>query len=253
MKQSTISFLLTTNEFQLLASIVYLEPFLDEVLSKVKAEEGALRLKFSYGDLEDAVNALDHQGGHESDPDRRRQLQMLGERLEGYKRLRHHVPVHGKVIVKKKASKVLVYVFEVRLIKELPVGKEVLRTIAISGNKSLYHLAETIVDSFSFMFDHCFAFYGDVNGKPNRTQKEIYELFVDIGEEPTAPHAQGVKKVKIASAFSETGKIMLFRFDYGDDWRFGVELKEIRPMMPGAKFPMVLKKTGKAPSQYPPG
>ncbi len=33
MKQSTISFLLNPDEFKLLASIVYLEPFLDEILS----------------------------------------------------------------------------------------------------------------------------------------------------------------------------------------------------------------------------
>jgi len=253
MKQSTVSFLLTSHEFKLLASIVYLEPFLDEILSKVKAEDGGLRVKFPYEDLEDAVNALAHQVEHESDPERRQQLQALGEKLEGYKQLRQHVSVHGKVVVKKKIiSKAVVCILEVRLSKHLPAGKEVLRTIAVSGNKNLYHLADVIVSSFDFMFDHCFAFYGDVNGQPNRTQKEIYELFVDIGEEPTAPYAQGVKKVKIATAFPEIGKTMLFRFDYGDDWRFAVELKESRQIMLGEKLPAVLKKTGKAPLQYPP-
>ncbi len=252
MKQGTISFLLTPDEFELLASIVYLEPALDEVLSKVKAEVGGLRIKFLYEDLEDSLNALAHEMEHESAAGRRQQLRTLGEKLEGYKRLRQHVQSHGKVVVKKKAvSKALVCIFEVRLSKHLPAGKEALRTVAVSGNKNLYHLADAIVSSFGFMFDHCFAFYGDVNGQPKRTQQEIYELFVDIGEEPTAPHAQGVKKMKIASAFSEIGKTMLIRFDYGDDWRFGVELKETRPLMPGEKLPAVLKKTGKAPLQYP--
>ncbi|HSV44061.1 MAG TPA: hypothetical protein VLJ10_05850 [Candidatus Bathyarchaeia archaeon] len=103
-----------------------------------------------------------------------------------------------------------------------------------------------------FFFDHCFAFYGDVNNHPSSEQKEIYELFVDVGEEPTAPHAKGVKKVKVEKVFTAVGKTMLFMFDYGDDWRFSVTLKEIRPVVEGEKLPRVLKSVGKAPKQYPP-
>lgn len=83
------------------------------------------------------------------------------------------------------------------------------------------------------------------------SQKEIYELFVDIGEEPTAPHAQGVKKTKVGKVFTSVGKTMLFLFDYGDNWNFRVELKEIRRAVEGEKLPKVLNAIGKAPLQYP--
>ena len=138
------------------------------------------------------------------------------------------------------------------MIQYPPPGKKIIRTIAISGKKSLYQFAGAIVRSFDFFFDHCFAFYGDVNKHPISEQKEIYELFVDIGEEPTDPHAKGVKKVKIDKVFITIGKTMLFMFDYGDDWRFSVALKKIRPAFEDEKLPKVENSIGKAPMQYPP-
>ena len=45
---------------------------------------------------------------------------------------------------------------------------------------------------------------------------------------------------------------MLFFFDYGDNWNFSVELKEIRKAVEGDKLPRVTNTIGKAPLQYPP-
>lgn len=75
---------------------------------------------------------------------------------------------------------------------------------------------------------------------------------MDIGEGPTAPHARGVKNVKIEKVFTGVGKTMLFMFDYGDNWRFAIELKKVRDMIPGEKLPAVEKMIGKAPLQYAP-
>jgi len=44
MKQSSISFLITHEEFKLLSNVVYLEPYLDEIISKAKAEAGGSNL-----------------------------------------------------------------------------------------------------------------------------------------------------------------------------------------------------------------
>ena len=63
------------------------------------------------------------------------------------------------------------------------------RTIAIQGNKTLYKLAETIIKSFDFYFDHCFGFYDNLTN-PLKAN-EGYELFQDIGEDSNFP---GVKK-----------------------------------------------------------
>ncbi len=250
MKQSTISFLLTKEECSLLERIIYLEPWIDEVLDKATMEADLVRLKFDYEDLKDCLDALSCEMTQQDSP--KEELMALYQKLDRYSGLRQHVAQHGKVTRRKKASVDNVYVFNVQMIHYPPKGKKIIRTIAVSGKKSLYQFAGAIVKSFGFFFDHCFAFYGDVNKHPTSEQNEIYELFVDIGEEPTAPHAKGVKKIKIEKVFTAIGKTMLFRFDYGDDWRFSVELKEIRPAFEGEKLPKVDNSIGKAPLQYPP-
>jgi hypothetical protein len=47
------------------------------------------------------------------------------------------------------------------------------------------------------------------------------------------------------------GKTMLFLFDYGDEWRFKVELIGLGRKEPGAVYPRVVKQVGEAPPQYP--
>jgi hypothetical protein len=44
---------------------------------------------------------------------------------------------------------------------------------------------------------------------------------------------------------------MLFLFDYGDDWRFVVELVKLGEKQPGARYPRLLGTSGNAPAQYP--
>ena len=48
------------------------------------------------------------------------------------------------------------------------------------------------------------------------------------------------------------GETMLFLFDYGDEWRFQVELKEIRKADKSNLKQVILESIGKAPIQYPP-
>ncbi len=82
--------------------------------------------------------------------------------------------------------------------------------------------------------------------------KKAFELFVDIGEEPTNGVAKGVKKVKISQAFKHIGEKLIFLFDYGDGWQFNVELKKIRNAEKWDLKPVILESIGKAPLQYPP-
>ena len=143
------------------------------------------------------------------------------------------------------------YIFDVRIeecgMYEIP--HKAMRKIKISGTRSLYNFARVITKAFGFSFDHCFGFY-DTFGSL-RDAKKIYELFVDAGEE-ASPAAQGVKKTKISQAFINQGEKMLFLFDYGDEWRFMVELKEIRKNEEKESEPVILESVGKAPEQYPP-
>ena len=127
-------------------------------------------------------------------------------------------------------------------------GEQSYREITILSSHSLSTLAQVIVRSFGFDFDHCYGYYDHLND-PNRA-KEIYELFTDLGEDPT-PGAFGVTYIKVSKAFDRVGKKMLFLFDYGDNWQFIVELIDIKPLEKKAAYPNILKKVGKAPEQYP--
>ncbi len=142
------------------------------------------------------------------------------------------------------------FVFEAAMMQYCE-GENIMRQVAVSGNKSLLYLAQVILDSFNFDCDHCFGFYGDIDKHPGREQTEVYEAFVDADIEPTNDCAKSVERTKISTVFKKVGKKMLFMFDYGQDWRFVVKLKEKRDTGPKEKLPGILKSVGKSMLQYP--
>ena len=44
---------------------------------------------------------------------------------------------------------------------------------------------------------------------------------------------------------------MLFVFDYGEEWRFEVELLKLGAKKPDTRYPRLLNSLGDAPEQYP--
>lgn len=74
-----------------------------------------------------------------------------------------------------------------------------------------------------------------------------YELFADMGEQT---NARSARKTRVADVFSNVGHTMLFMFDYGDDWRFVVEVIGLGQKVARTRYPKVLTKVGKAPEQY---
>jgi hypothetical protein len=119
------------------------------------------------------------------------------------------------------------------------------RVLAIPEDYSLYGLAEVILGSFDFDFDHPFGFYDNI--KRWTHSEEGYELFADMGEES---EFKGVKKTKVNSVFNQIGKKMLFLFDYGDEWHFIVERKGIELPQEGIRYPFIVESVGEAPPQY---
>jgi Plasmid pRiA4b ORF-3-like protein len=123
------------------------------------------------------------------------------------------------------------------------------RDIELDPSKSLYVLAEAIVSSFNFDFDHAFGFYtGLTPAKLHKTFPK-YELFADMGD--ADPRVLGVKKTRISEAFFEIGHTMLFLFDYGDGWLFQVTLRTIGKKSAKTRYPRVVATRGEAPAQYP--
>ena len=121
------------------------------------------------------------------------------------------------------------------------------RDIELPSSGSLEDLAAAIVNAFGFDFDHAFGFYSNLKGDYYRSE-ERYELFADLGQADEG--VRGVRRTKLSAAFPAPGKTMLFLFDYGDEWRFKVELIGLG-RKEKAVYPRVLKRVGEAPAQYP--
>jgi len=122
------------------------------------------------------------------------------------------------------------------------------RDIEIEGTASLRVLAEAIVMSFDFDFDHAFGFYSNLT-QQYRQSPERYELAADMGE--ADPRVGSVERTPIAAAFAKVGKKMLFVFDYGDEWCFTIEFVKLGAKKPKTRYPRLLVTVGDAPAQYP--
>lgn len=141
------------------------------------------------------------------------------------------------------------YIFKTYLFRD----KKIIRAIEVSENINLYKLAEAIVSAYGFDFDHAFGFFSKITDswKLNESEK-MYELFADMGDEGIEPTGAGsVKKTKISEVWKNVGDTMLFLFDYGDEWRFVVELADFGAAESKTKYPRVVKSVGQAPEQYP--
>jgi hypothetical protein len=128
------------------------------------------------------------------------------------------------------------------------LGPKLYRDIEIDSGKSLYDLAEGIVRAFDFDLDHAFGFYSKLTDYYLDSPIK-YELFADL--EGGESDAGSVKRTKVAQAFPNVGSGMLFLFDYGDEWRFKVEVIGLGEKVPKARYPKVIKSVGTAPPQYP--
>jgi hypothetical protein len=61
-----------------------------------------------------------------------------------------------------------------------------------------------------------------------------------------------VERTTVGTAFPAVGKKLMFLFDYGDEWRFTIELVKLGEKRPNTRYPRQLVASGKAPAQYEP-
>lgn len=119
--------------------------------------------------------------------------------------------------------------------------------VVLGGEFTLYELAEFIIKTVGFDFDHCFEFCDDLKN-PHRS-KERYTLFADIGEDHDHDDP-GVKQTPVSAVFRPR-RAMVFHFDYGDDWMFLLTCTEVREAEGKRRFKKVLSTKGEPPEQYP--
>lgn len=119
------------------------------------------------------------------------------------------------------------------LIFRASLEKNVYRAFEIADTSSLYVLAQAILRSFDFDFDHAIGFYSKLKGNIYNSPVR-YELFVDMGEGES--EARSVKRTRAAEAFPSVGTKMRFLFDYGDEWEFLIELIKRKPRSRRSSF-----------------
>jgi hypothetical protein len=140
-------------------------------------------------------------------------------------------------------SQATTHIFRVILEDDPTVSRE----IEIDSRKSISDLAKGIVEAFDFDFDHAFGFYPQEARRGGKCSPPKYELFADMGEDTDA---LSVRTTRVADAFPQVGQTMMFLFDYGDHWRFTVEVIGFGKTAPRTRYPRVLRKVGTPPVQY---
>lgn len=125
------------------------------------------------------------------------------------------------------------YVFKVSLRENL------WRTIVVSSEHTLENFHEAIQDAFNFDRDHLYAFFTDgVPWSHNRV------MAPECDEGPSA------SCVRIGELQLHRGQQVLYVFDFGSEWRFTVEVLEIKSES-GPVDPVIGERKGKSPEQYP--
>lgn len=117
-------------------------------------------------------------------------------------------------------------------------GREVFRTIEISGKKTLDDLCEFILWSFDFIHEHLYEFcmdnkmYGD----------NCYEYQSENDEIPSTNIA--IDKIGLVK-----GQNFSLHYDYGDDWMFTIHVQKIEEESKESE-PRLIKSKGEV-EQYP--
>lgn len=132
------------------------------------------------------------------------------------------------------------------LILRASLRSRLYRDIEVSSSSTLADLAEAIIAAFGFDMDHAYGFYSKLTGKVFDSPRR-FELFADV----EGSGSRSVKRARVITTFKKVGSAMTFLYDYGDEWRFRVEVVETGQAQPGAVYPRIVSRVGTAPPQYP--
>src|SRR3954454_24042448 len=124
------------------------------------------------------------------------------------------------------------------------------RTIQIRGDQTLEHLHRAIFDAFDRRDAHMYEFQcGKGPMDPKAPRYVLPNAFETEMDEKNSP-AGRVDQTSIESLGLEVGRSFGYWFDFGDDWWHQINVEAIEDMVPGGKFPKVIKRVGKSPPQY---
>jgi hypothetical protein len=113
------------------------------------------------------------------------------------------------------------------------------RLLAVPHTCTMDVLAAAVLDAFEFDHDHLYEFLVE-----NRfgSVRHINHPYMD---EPLYADETTIGELSL-----QPGQFMVFHYDFGDDWEFGIDVERIEPENSRMRRPKQLKAHGKAPSQY---
>lgn len=114
------------------------------------------------------------------------------------------------------------------------------RRIAIPSGLTLYDLSLAILDSVEFDDDHLHQFtYRNQIGR---------QVTID---HPYSEEDLSTNEVCLSDISLQVGQSMEYLFDFGDCWKFNVQLESFEPVKSRRKKAVLLESHGEAPEQYP--
>ena len=117
------------------------------------------------------------------------------------------------------------------------MGREVYRTIEISGKDTLDKLCEYILEVYNFIHEHLYEFCMD-----NRMySRNSYQSKPEYGEPST--------KISIDKIGLVKGQNFSLHYDFGDDWMFTIHVQKIEEEL-RRSAPKLIKSVGHI-EQYP--
>ena len=158
---------------------------------------------------------------------------------------------------KDKAEKSILYTFDVYILEGqltksfVEKNPIICRTIQILDGQTLERLHDAIYEAFDREEEHLYEFMRGNNPYSTRSLRYIMrECATNIFGEPQRP-AGYIERTTIGSLNLRVRSRLWYLFDFGDCWlhRVVVVKKEKNP--PPATYPMVIKRIGESPPQYP--
>jgi hypothetical protein len=142
------------------------------------------------------------------------------------------------------------YTFRVRILGGLyaPLdARQIWRELELTGDQTLADLGEAIPRAFGFDDAHLWSFF--LSGKP-------WDEATEYALSPSPDPAGGGRRARAADRLRirdvPAAKELLFLFDYGDEWHFGVRLvRTSEAPERHVRYPRVVASHGQAPPQYP--
>ena len=123
---------------------------------------------------------------------------------------------------------------------KISLEKDIWRRISIPSSLTLDHLSDEILDSVDFDNDHLYQF----------TYRNEMGRKVEVGH-PSCDTLLFTDEVFLSDLPLQVGECMEYVFDFGDWWKFNVQLESFDPVKSRRKKPILLESHGKAPEQYP--